>query len=566
MSTAIGSVSFVEGQVVAVAPDGTERVLALGDQVMADEVIRTGPDASIEITMMNGEPMALASGQSWLAAEAGMATSGLEGGVGVVSVTSGQVVAVAADGSERVLVAGDVIYADEVIRTSPDGRAEITMESGNPVALSGGQSWLASADTYTPADQFDTSEATADVTALQQAILAGQDPTEILEPTAAGAPAGGAPAGGNEGADFVLLNRTAGETTPEAGFDTIGLDYTAQTPQGEEPLIEALPVVTVEVSAEDPNNPGQPIVPVDPEDPTVPAIPTPDNPVLVSGNSVKILEGSDVENVREVTFNLVLDKAFDQDVTVTYRLNGGTAIYGEDWLDGPSPDHTYTVTIAAGDTSFPVTVYIVQDKLVENTESFGIQLLSADNAIINSEADAGTITIYDDDHRPVAQDDFADIGPEQQVVEGNVLVNDSDEDGDAVSVVLPDGQQSIQLSHEYGDLTINADGSYQFVLNAAGQQKLQELDEGEEFPVQFADAYQVTDGVNTGSFADVTINLEGLNNPPTLEDVSDGAISEVRLSGDLSSSNLSGTLQGDDVDVETLTYGASGSVSDTSRT
>ncbi len=567
MSTAIGSVSFVEGQVVAVAPDGTERMLALGDQVMADEIIRTGPDGSIEITMMNGEPLALASGQTWLAAEAGMATAGLEGGVGVVSVTAGQVVAVAADGSERVLMAGDVIFADEVIRTSPDGRAEITMESGNPVTLSGSQSWLASADTYTPVDQFDTSEATADVAALQQAILAGQDPTEILEPTAAGAPAAGAPAGGNEGADFVQLNRTAGETTPEAGYDTIGLGYTVLTPEGEEPLLEMLPVVTVEVTADDPNNPGQPVTPIDPTDPTDPQAPTepdPENPVLISGNSVSILEGSDVDNVREVTFNLVLDKAFSQDVTVTYRLNGGTALHGEDWLDGPSPDHTYTITIPAGEISFPVTVYIVQDKLDEaDTESFGIQLLSANNATINPNADAGVITIFDDDTTPVANDDANqvtedDYAEQQEVVStsGNVIgggsasasdVADTDEDGDMPFVTeFTNGSDVAQagqiLAGQYGTLTIAADGSYTYELTSNSSEFVQGLDEGQTLADQFS--YTITDGYNEPQTAALTITIKGEADAPQVNVVAAASFTE----GEASEGDLAFTFTGSDPD------------------
>ena len=56
------------------------------------------------------------------------------------------------------------------------------MDSGNPVVIEGGQSWLATSDTYTPSAEFDTSEALAgtnafaDVDALQAAILAGEDP------------------------------------------------------------------------------------------------------------------------------------------------------------------------------------------------------------------------------------------------------------------------------------------------------------------------------------------------------------------------------------------------------
>ncbi|MDP1166090.1 retention module-containing protein, partial [Klebsiella pneumoniae] len=77
--------------------------------------------------------------------------------------------------------------------------------------------------TFSPSQNYPVDESIASVDAIQAAILAGQDPTEVLEPTAAGAPAAGG-TDGNEGADFVQLSRTAGETTPEAGYETIGLN------------------------------------------------------------------------------------------------------------------------------------------------------------------------------------------------------------------------------------------------------------------------------------------------------------------------------------------------------
>lgn len=217
MSVAMGTVSFLEGSSVAIATDGSERELVLGETIMSDEVVRPNEGGRVEIALNTGETVNVYGGDSWVASAA-PEQAPVEV-IGTVSSLSGQVVAVAADGSERVLMAGDRIFADEVIRTSPDGRVEIAMNAGGPVVIEGGQSWLASSDTYTPADQFDTSTAVADadslenVDAIQAAILAGQDPTEVGEATAAGAPGAGAD-GGNEGADFVTLERTAEEDGP----------------------------------------------------------------------------------------------------------------------------------------------------------------------------------------------------------------------------------------------------------------------------------------------------------------------------------------------------------------
>ncbi len=146
--------------------------------------------------------------------------------IGSVSAISGRVIAIDASGNERVLALGDAIMEQDVIRPSVDAQIEIKLDNAaDTIVLNGGQSWLATADTFTPGNQFPVDDAIADVDAIQAALLAGQDPTEILEPTAAGAPAAGGAGGtgGNEGADFVQLEATRNETTPEAGYQTQGI-------------------------------------------------------------------------------------------------------------------------------------------------------------------------------------------------------------------------------------------------------------------------------------------------------------------------------------------------------
>lgn len=62
----VGSVSYLSGGAVALGADGTERVLFVGDQIYAGDVVRVAQDAEIEISMDIGESIRLDSGQSWL--------------------------------------------------------------------------------------------------------------------------------------------------------------------------------------------------------------------------------------------------------------------------------------------------------------------------------------------------------------------------------------------------------------------------------------------------------------------------------------------------------------------
>ncbi|WP_188752397.1 retention module-containing protein, partial [Marinobacterium zhoushanense] len=399
MSEVIGNVTFLDGSAVAVSADGTERVLALGDAVMSDEVVRTAEGARVEIALANGETVAISGNDNWVAASAGAETSGAEGQmagdvIGTVNSVSGQVVAVAADGSERVLMAGDVIYADEVIRTGPDAQIEIAMNVGGPIVLEGGQSWLATSDTYTPADQFDTSEAVADsgsfddVDAIQAAILAGQDPTQIGEATAAGAPAAGATGGDDGGADFVTVNRTGSEVDPTAGYDTVGISSSVEQPVSEE-LAPLAPLVSA---------------------------------VLTLGD-VTVLEGSELATISasvDVAVSgspLVITLSNGATITIPVGQTSGTStpfsVQGDDpYVDGESYsvsvsgtsggdfdslDTTDTGAVTVNDTIDTTYVSLSAESVSEDDASatFTATLSNASQGTTTIETDMGTIVIGD---------------------------------------------------------------------------------------------------------------------------------------------------------------------------
>ncbi len=398
-----GSVSFVFGTVVAVGSNGAERVLSLGDTLYEGDQIRVPDGGRIEIAAVNGELLALGSGQEatvdagfLTASSAGALPQNLDVAATVTSIT-GTVVAVAADGSERILSVGDVLFEGELIRVASGGSVQLTGASGEMVSLASGQQALITPEFYTDAVLFDASQSvasgpstgqalqqTGEIDAIQAAILAGEDPTAVAEATAAGQAAGEAGGPGDSGSSFVLLSRTGQEVTPEAGYPTIGLSRGFTVPENEDVLLtEAEPVVSVVIKEPEPPQGGEP-----------PPEPTPDFPIVVSGSGALVLEGTNGGEPRVVTFLLTLDKAYSQDVTVTYELRPGTASYPADWFDGQLINE---VVIPAGQTVFEVPISIVMDHLYEDDETFEIILLSADGASLNPNASSANVTIVDDD-------------------------------------------------------------------------------------------------------------------------------------------------------------------------
>jgi T1SS-143 domain-containing protein len=144
--------------------------------------------------------------------------------VGVVKALMGEVTATAADGSERILRVGDIVYANELISTGPGGAVELEFADGSVMDLGRSSQAMLDSDVIDPSTATNAiaqgDDVPEDVAALQQAILEGEDPTEGGEATAAGAGV----QNGNEGHEAVFVNYLNPEITPEAGFDTIGVN------------------------------------------------------------------------------------------------------------------------------------------------------------------------------------------------------------------------------------------------------------------------------------------------------------------------------------------------------
>jgi len=113
------------------------------------------------------------------------------------------------------------------------------------------------------------------------------------------------------------------------------------------------------------------------------------NLVLMSAADSSVTEGN--TNTVNMVFNVGLSKAAVAPVTVNYSVAGGTATIGVDFLNTNG-----TLTFNPGETNKTVTVKVVGDKVIEQNETFTLQLsnVSANALLVQSSA---TGTIIDDD-------------------------------------------------------------------------------------------------------------------------------------------------------------------------
>ena len=136
--------------------------------------------------------------------------------IGYVQSIQGSVIARGDDGRERILQVGNAIYMDDIIVTPDDGSITLNFDDDTQINLGANETKSFDASYFTQgAPEFP--EQQDEIAALQQALLEGQDISE-LAPTAAGG------TGEDAGNSFVRIDLEILEATPDSGFETDPLD------------------------------------------------------------------------------------------------------------------------------------------------------------------------------------------------------------------------------------------------------------------------------------------------------------------------------------------------------
>ncbi|WP_188885275.1 retention module-containing protein, partial [Amphritea balenae] len=277
---------------------------------------------------------------------------------GLVVQITGEVVVVDAQGIERNLTAGDKLQAGDMIITRAESSAELNLGKEQPESVPADTAAVLEVDPTTGEITLvihSLGTEGIEIADIQQAILEGQDPTELLEETAAG----NTPPTRSGFSDFQDVNRTAEEVIAEAGFDT----------SIEDRELEEFPEYEGEFVAQS------------------------DDGVIVSVTSVTSDTQGEGSNL---THTVTLSGASVNDETYSFSLTDNTtepADYsGLSFSDGVTYDAgTGLITVPATVTSFDITVDAVPDADIEGSETYDLAV--GDQLATGTITDASTITV-----------------------------------------------------------------------------------------------------------------------------------------------------------------------------
>ncbi|MDD1969239.1 retention module-containing protein, partial [Pseudomonas putida] len=360
--------------------------------------------------------------------------------IGTVKQVVGDVFAVASNGTKRLVIEGDRVYAGESLETGPTGAVDVRLAKGGELTLGRDSSMALTPEILanhatpivTPDAVAPSQQQLADVQQVQKAIAAGADPSKVTDAPAAGnANPGGSPTALGGGHTFVLLTETAGHVDPVIGFPTAGLNSTFIIPEPEVGLL---------VNGSDNGNPPPVITPPPVEPPPVepppvePPPPVIDNGVTLGSSDVTLneanFENGSAPNSAALTQTGTL-KVTAADGLQTLSIGGinvvtnGVAITGPQSITLPSGN---TLTIlgynpATGEVTYSYTLngpetHNQGDGTINN-EQIPVHAVDSDGDVAD-----GSINVHVLDDVPHANPDIGYV-LEGGETSGNILANDT---------------------------------------------------------------------------------------------------------------------------------------------
>jgi len=235
-----------------------------------------------------------------------------------------------------------------------------------------------------------------------------------------------------------------------------------------------------------------------------------------------VIEFADVDNTaRDDARNVGEDKS-----TMFNVLDNDTIIDGGELSSVVQPANGVVAFWSDG-----TVIYQPNDDF-SGTDTFTYNITDEDGEIVTATV---TMTVDPENDQPIAVTDITTTD-EDQAVTMDLLANDSDVDGDALSITQIDGQdisagQTIALSDGSGDVTLNADGTVTY-------------DPAENLNGEVNFEYTISDGQGGSDTATATVNIDEVNDGPVAVDDAFGASEDNAVTFSISD------LLGNDSDVD----------------
>ena len=478
-----------------------------------------------------------------------METTLIESAVQIINL-QGRAFIIDANGVTQTVSVGQVLAKGAVLLTDANTQITYAEASSNPVASPVNNEVVSSAnnDGADAAAQINS----GDIAAMQAAILAGQDPTQIFEAPAAGnAQPSGVFNGSSGNAGFVVVDRVGDSLLAQAGFDTL---FTNGGPSTREDAFTLFTADDPSIVEESPTN-------------FIPELTIIINPPLTPNNSFP--QGvNNTAFVDESALNNGSNPSSDNEsASGRFVINTGPDGLGKfelqqadgSWVDVTAGGQvigqygTVTVTVVDGEYQWRYDLNGALDHPDSNTtgiddllgESFLARVTDGDG-----DQAIGQLNIRILDDGPLAEVDTNSVN-EGGAITGDVLENDvfgadgAASGGGVVGVKVgaditapATGNVGTELTGTYGTLTLNANGSYTYTSNA---NSVPPSGATEVF------TYTIQDGDGDLSTTTLTITLS--DSGLTIEDAPSPVVYEKALDLERGGNDLAGgTVVGSDPD------------------